>query len=212
MSSSTVLAHTWIGTPYYMSPEALLHKGYNEKSDVWSLGVILFELCALKRPFTGLTFPQVTKQIIQAPCPKLPDRFSDPLQSILDRLLCKDPEERASTNDLLKTAYIERQMESLARGVTLSFTGDASRAKENADMIKNLWNKRNKPVEPQTTDPSRFNEHKRNHPLMKTAPHLEIDEDDVDVISPRELMLLKRKVEADARADELRYAIPTTRK
>ena len=47
------MATTFTGTPYYMSPEVLKHDGYNSKSDIWSLGCVLFELCTLKHAFQG---------------------------------------------------------------------------------------------------------------------------------------------------------------
>lgn len=45
------LARTQVGTPYYTSPEVWNHEMYNQKSDVWSLGCLIYELCALKLPF-----------------------------------------------------------------------------------------------------------------------------------------------------------------
>ena len=47
-------AKTYVGTPYYMSPEQVSERPkYNEKSDIWSVGCIIYELAALKRPFVG---------------------------------------------------------------------------------------------------------------------------------------------------------------
>jgi NIMA (never in mitosis gene a)-related kinase len=40
-----------VGTPYYLSPEVCEERPYNDKSDIWSLGCILYELCSLKHPF-----------------------------------------------------------------------------------------------------------------------------------------------------------------
>ena len=44
-------AHTVVGTPYYLSPELCEEKPYNHKSDIWSLGCVLYEMCTLKHPF-----------------------------------------------------------------------------------------------------------------------------------------------------------------
>ena len=44
-------AHTVVGTPYYLSPELCEEKPYNHKSDIWSLGCVLYELCTFRHPF-----------------------------------------------------------------------------------------------------------------------------------------------------------------
>jgi NIMA (never in mitosis gene a)-related kinase len=53
LSTTIEQAVTIVGTPYYLSPEIIKNEPYNFKSDMWSLGVILYELCALKPPFNG---------------------------------------------------------------------------------------------------------------------------------------------------------------
>ena len=45
------MAHTIVGTPYYLSPELCEEKPYNHKSDIWSLGCVLYELCTFRHPF-----------------------------------------------------------------------------------------------------------------------------------------------------------------
>ncbi len=53
LNSTIDKASTIVGTPYYLSPEIIKNKPYNFKSDIWSLGIILYEMCALKPPFNG---------------------------------------------------------------------------------------------------------------------------------------------------------------
>ena len=53
LENSNAAAMTVVGTPYYMSPEACQSAPYTAKSDVWSLGIILYELCTLKHPFNA---------------------------------------------------------------------------------------------------------------------------------------------------------------
>ena len=98
------LATTFTGTPYYMSPEVLKHDGYNAKSDVWSLGVVLYELCTLQHAFQGqvrtnscqglkkvyfLSLSQnlmaVMYKIVEGEQPRLPDHFSPHLRSLFLR-------------------------------------------------------------------------------------------------------------------------------
>lgn len=53
-----------IGTPYYISPEVWEGKPYLASSDLWSMGCILYELCALQVPFEGTTIPSISKKTL----------------------------------------------------------------------------------------------------------------------------------------------------
>lgn len=51
LNINSEFAHTSVGTPYYMSPELIDEHKYNEKSDIWACGCLLYEMCSLKPPF-----------------------------------------------------------------------------------------------------------------------------------------------------------------
>ena len=51
MESEKAMALTITGTPYYLSPEICEEKPYNNKSDIWSLGAVIYELCTFNPPF-----------------------------------------------------------------------------------------------------------------------------------------------------------------
>lgn len=53
MNQESQFAYTHVGTPYYMSPEQINECKYNEQSDIWSLGCIIYEMAALHPPFTA---------------------------------------------------------------------------------------------------------------------------------------------------------------
>ena len=51
MGDESIFAYTHVGTPYYMSPELIAEKAYNDKSDIWAAGCVLYEMVALCAPF-----------------------------------------------------------------------------------------------------------------------------------------------------------------
>jgi len=59
------MAHTIVGTPYYLSPELCEEKPYNHKSDIWSLGCVLYELCTFKHPFEAKNQGSLIMKIVK---------------------------------------------------------------------------------------------------------------------------------------------------
>ena len=94
-----------MGTPVYMSPEQARGQQVDERSDIFSLGILLFELIAGKMPFRNTDTPAVLHEIAYTPAPPLGafrDGVPDTLQSVISRMLEKDPAQRYQTaNDLL---------------------------------------------------------------------------------------------------------------
>lgn len=79
------MASTFTGTPYYMSPEVLKHEGYNSKSDVWSIGCLLYEMCTLQHAFEGQGLMGVMYKIVEGKVPELPSEYSNELNLILKK-------------------------------------------------------------------------------------------------------------------------------
>ena len=83
-------AYTNIGTPYYMSPELYNNKKYSFKTDIWSLGVILYELMTLRLPYNADNMNQLKQKIVYGKwymnpnCRKL---YSDELYDLLQHIL-----------------------------------------------------------------------------------------------------------------------------
>ena len=72
-------AMTHIGTPYYMSPEVCRQEPYSFKSDIWALGVILYEFCALEKPFKGQNLWSLVFMIAKGKFSSIPQRYSQDL-------------------------------------------------------------------------------------------------------------------------------------
>jgi NIMA (never in mitosis gene a)-related kinase len=64
MSNTKDMAATVIGTPYYLSPEIVQSNTYDFKTDMWSMGVLLYEMCMLKPPFNGENLHTLAIQIV----------------------------------------------------------------------------------------------------------------------------------------------------
>ena len=102
---------TVIGTPYYMPPENCQSDPYTTKSDVWALGIILYELCTLKQPFASDNLLGLVFKIVQETPPPIPDNYSPELQELVSKLLTKDQKQRPTTAQILKMPYVRERMQ-----------------------------------------------------------------------------------------------------
>lgn len=106
LPSTKAMLDTQIGTPYYLSPEVCKGDEYNMKTDIWSLGIVLYEMCALKHPFLGRTARDVMQNIINSRTPTIPKYYDLDLQKIVKMMLEKDPDRRPTINDILSMPLI----------------------------------------------------------------------------------------------------------
>lgn len=84
------------GSPYYMSPEQALGEELDPRTDLYSLGVIFYEMLTGQKPFTGSTAMEVLQQHVNAPVPRLPEHLLHH-QELLGQLLAKDRTHRFET-------------------------------------------------------------------------------------------------------------------
>merc|ERR1719263_497721 len=95
-SSKTEQTHSNVGTPFYMSPECMQGGGYDFKSDLWSLGCLLYELAVLWFPFysDGLNFYVLGKRIMARQFDPISDSYSAELSQLVDQMLRLNPMDR----------------------------------------------------------------------------------------------------------------------
>ena len=110
LSNTRSKAKTVVGTPYYLSPEIIESMPYSFKSDIWSLGVLLYEMCALCPPFNATSLHQLAQRIIKGQFDKIPKQYSAAMNNLIAALLQKDPTKRPSINTILKMPIIERRI------------------------------------------------------------------------------------------------------
>ncbi|XP_072134252.1 uncharacterized protein [Mobula birostris] len=94
-------AHTILGTPYYISPEICEGKCYNDKSDIWSLGCILYEMACRQRTFEGTNLPAVVNKIMKGQFAPITNNYSAEFKGLVMDMLQKEPQYRPSAHELL---------------------------------------------------------------------------------------------------------------
>jgi len=99
-------ASTIIGTPYYLSPEMCEDKPYNQKSDVWALGCILYELCTYRHPFNASNHGALILKILNADPDPILAIYSSKLQKLVNQILEKNCEKRPNCWDILNTPIV----------------------------------------------------------------------------------------------------------
>ncbi|CAE7246958.1 Cdk5rap1, partial [Symbiodinium sp. KB8] len=132
------MAATQIGTPYYMSPEIFRGKAYDAKSDIWSLGCILYELVALQVPFKGRDIDELSRRVQTGYYARLPSTYSADLQSIIRACLKLNPKHRPSAEELLSTPIIAERKAMLRQWMNATLDVAAALETEPGDMLATI--------------------------------------------------------------------------
>jgi NIMA (never in mitosis gene a)-related kinase len=120
---STVLRNTYelkrtvCGTPYYFSPELCLSKPYNNKSDIWALGCILYELTTLNHAFDATSMKALVQKILRGVYPPIHASYSKELKDLIAAMLNIDPTKRPHIAAIVQLPFIRTALELLQREV-----------------------------------------------------------------------------------------------
>jgi serine/threonine protein kinase len=150
-TSNLTVDGQFIGTPNFMSPEQITGKAVDGRSDLFSLGVVLFNLLTEKRPFNGGTMHEVTLRIVQEPCP-IPSTLSDHIppafNPVILKCLEKNPDRRFQTG-----AEVARVLAALARSlVDREPTDDLSTGVFQPDLATRIHAGDDRPLPPPPTN------------------------------------------------------------
>ncbi|KAG7153641.1 serine/threonine-protein kinase Nek8-like 1 [Homarus americanus] len=104
--SSKSKAHTVVGTPCYLSPELCQEKPYNQKSDIWALGCVLYEMLTLRRAFEAKTLPALIMKIMRGIFAPIHPHYSAEMRSLVHLLLHMDPTQRPNIHQVISQPLI----------------------------------------------------------------------------------------------------------
>lgn len=106
--SEDAMAETIVGTPHYLSPELCQGQKYNMKSDMWALGCILYELCALSKPFDASNMPAIIFAIMRNQPRSIPKEYSSDMKDVVASLLQPSPADRPSAADIFELPAVQK--------------------------------------------------------------------------------------------------------
>ena len=105
-------AKTMVGTPYYLSPEIIESKPYDSKSDIWSLGVLLYEMMTFKMPFNANSLASLIIKITRGNYIPPPVIYTKDLRELVSKCLTLDPKNRPTIKEILGMPFIKFHIKS----------------------------------------------------------------------------------------------------
>lgn len=99
-------AKTMVGTPYYLSPEIIEEKPYNFSSDIWSLGIVLYEMLTLRHPFDASSLHFLAVKILNGKYPP-PAGYSEEMGDLVRAMLSREPQHRPTSVDIVRSTLFK---------------------------------------------------------------------------------------------------------
>ena len=122
LQNTMAMAKTMCGTPCYFSPELCSGRPYNNKSDIWALGVLLYEMAGGKLPFESASMKRLMDEIMTKDPPRIPRQYSDGLWQLIQSMLHKDPLCRPDAGSVLHSPVLLQAIPSISSKLSVSVT------------------------------------------------------------------------------------------
>ena len=109
--SNDILGHTQAGTPAYAAPEVWMERPYGLKSDIWSLGCVLYEMVTLRCPFREDNMVKLYNKVLVGEYKKIPNNFSEDLNWIIEHMINSDINKRFSCDEILNCEIVKKYLD-----------------------------------------------------------------------------------------------------
>lgn len=113
MTKTADMASTCVGTPSYLSPELCQDLPYSSESDIWALGCLLYEVCALRPPFAATNLLSLFFKITKGEYDPVPGIYSDNIGSLIQQMLHLKAENRPTAACLMTSTYMQDHLQSI---------------------------------------------------------------------------------------------------
>ena len=114
---------TQTGTPYYASPEVWRDEPYSYKSDLWSIGCVIYEMCELRPPFNGKDLDELFENVCRGKIKRINSFYSDELWNMILMLLQNDVDKRVDCDGFLNSEIIKKKINEFINNPSSHYEG-----------------------------------------------------------------------------------------
>ena len=132
------LGYTQTGTPYYASPEVWDEKPYDSKSDIWSLGCVIYEMITFRPPFKANSMDELYKKIMRGIFPKIPSKYSEDLSDAIKLMIQVEVGARPTCDELLKMPMISKRIEYFNENKDFDLSEDSNDSIKKLQLLKTI--------------------------------------------------------------------------
>jgi NIMA (never in mitosis gene a)-related kinase 1/4/5 len=132
------LLYTQTGTPYYASPEVWQDRPYDLKSDIWSFGCVIYEMCSLVPPFRASDMNGLFKKVLKGIYPQIPTHYSMDLRQLIKVMLQVNPTMRPDTTQLLDMYICQKRIQKYFSPKDGSMSPILQSPRHNTDLLRTI--------------------------------------------------------------------------